>query len=383
MALHFTVEEFAERRSRAISKMTEAGLDGLLLFKQESIYYLTGHDTYGFVFFQCLYLGSDGKITLLARAPELRQAQHTSVIEDIRIWVDRDRANPAVDLRDILEDHGCRNKRLGIEFEAYGLTGRSARLVYGALDGFCDLLDASELINRLRVVKSATEMAYVRRAAQLADEALDAAIALAYPGAFEGDILAAMMETIFRGDGDFPAHDFIIGSGEDALLYRYHSGRRHLSEKDQLFLEFAAAFRHYHANLIQTIVIGPPTQRQLDMHKAVVDSYYAALEALKPGRPIGEVFDAHAHVLDTAGFQEHRMNACGYSLGATFIPNWMDWPMFYHGNPCIAEPNMIFFPQVFLADNRHRFTMGVGQTVVVTEKGCQSLSKASLDLLVH
>ncbi len=69
MALHFSADELAERRDRVIASMTEAGLEGLLLFRQESLYYLTGHDTYGFVFFQCLYLGADGKMTLLALAP--------------------------------------------------------------------------------------------------------------------------------------------------------------------------------------------------------------------------------------------------------------------------------------------------------------------------
>jgi Xaa-Pro aminopeptidase len=80
--------------------MVERGLEGLLIFRQETMYYLTGYDTFGYVFFQCLYLGADGTMTLLTRAPDLRQARHTSVIEDIRLWVDGDAADPAVRLRD-------------------------------------------------------------------------------------------------------------------------------------------------------------------------------------------------------------------------------------------------------------------------------------------
>src|SRR6195256_2418341 len=103
MALHFTSDEFASRRAKAIAAMQASGLCGLLMFRQESMYYLTGYDTFGYVFFQCLYLGADGTMTLLTRAPDRLQAQHTSVIEDIRIWVDRPDANPAMDLRKILE----------------------------------------------------------------------------------------------------------------------------------------------------------------------------------------------------------------------------------------------------------------------------------------
>ena len=181
--------------------MAEHGLDGLLMFRQESMYYLTGYDTFGYVFFQCLYLGADGTMTLLTRAPDLRQARHTSVIEDIRLRVDAEDADPARQLRGILEEHGCRGRRLGVEWEAYGLTARNGQRLTAALEGFCALEDASELVSRLRVVKSPAELAYVRRAAELADDALDEANRLAQPGAFEGDILAAMHAAVFRGDG--------------------------------------------------------------------------------------------------------------------------------------------------------------------------------------
>ena len=74
MALHFSQSELAERRARAISLMQSRGLDGLLIFRQESMYYLTGYDTFGYVFFQCLYLGADGRTMLLTRArPKLRR----------------------------------------------------------------------------------------------------------------------------------------------------------------------------------------------------------------------------------------------------------------------------------------------------------------------
>jgi Xaa-Pro dipeptidase len=54
MALHFSLEEFAGRQQRTLALLAERKLDGLLLFRQESMYYLTGYDTFGYVFFQCL-----------------------------------------------------------------------------------------------------------------------------------------------------------------------------------------------------------------------------------------------------------------------------------------------------------------------------------------
>jgi Xaa-Pro dipeptidase len=383
MALHFSREELAGRRAAACAALQKRGLDGLLMFRQESMFYLTGYDTFGYVFFQCLYLGADGKVTLLTRAPDRLQAQHTSVIEDIRIWVDRPDADPALDLRAILEGHGCRGRKLGVEYEAYGLTARNGKRLEAVLEGFATLEDVSDLVSRLRLVKSPAEIVYVRRAAELADLALDEAHRLAGPGADEAEILAAMQSAIIRGGGDDPANEFIIGSGDDALLCRYFSGRRKLSAKDQLTLEFAGAYRHYHSCLMRTIPIGAPPTRQREMHKVAVDALEACKAALMPGRPIGDVFDAHARVLDAAGYQAYRMNATGYSLGTTFAPNWMDWPMFYHGNPEPAAPGQVFFIHIIIFDSERGLAMTTGQTVLVSERGVEALSKRPLDLVVR
>jgi Xaa-Pro dipeptidase len=383
MALHFTPDELAGRRARAVSMLQARGLDGLLMFRQESMYYLTGYDSFGYVFFQCLYLGADGRFFLLTRAPDLRQAQHTSVIEDIRIWVDGPEASPALELKAMLAELKLHNKWLGVEYEAYGLTGRNAMRLNDALEDFCKLEDASDLVSRLRLVKSPAEIVYVRRAAELADQALQEAHRLAGPGAFEGDILAAMQGAIYRGGGDDPANEFIIGSGRDALLCRYFTGRRKLDPKDQLTLEFAGAYRHYHACLMRTIPIGAPLPGQLEMHKVAVEALEACKAALKPGRPIGEVFDAYARVCDANGHRENRLNATGYSLGTTFAPNWMDWPMFYHGNPEPAAPGQVFFIHIILFDSAKGVAMTNGQTVLVTEQGCEPLSRMPTDLVVR
>ncbi|MFQ5466504.1 MAG: M24 family metallopeptidase [Kiloniellaceae bacterium] len=382
MTLHFTVEEYARRRTRACAAMERAGLDGLLMFRQESMYYLTGYDTFGYVFFQCLYLGADGTMTLLTRAPDLRQARQTSVIEDVRIWVDGPEAEPAAELRAILDEHGCRGARLGVEYEAYGLTARNGKRLDAALEGFCTLDDASLLVSRLRAIKSEAEIVLARSAAALADGALDKARALARPGAFEGDILAAMQGAIFRGGGDYPANEFIIGSGQGALLCRYFAGRRHLDPEDQLTLEWAGADRHYHAAMMRTIRIGTPPPAQIDMHRAIEEALHATEAALAPGRTIGDAFDAHAAVLDRAGYGAYRLNACGYSLGAMFSPSWMDWPMLYHGNPIEVAPGMVIFIHMIVLDDRRGLATCLGRTSVIGARGAEPLSTAPLDFIV-
>jgi len=381
MALHFTVEELAGRRAKACAAMATDGFDGLLMFRQESMYYLTGYNTFGYVFFQCLVLGADGRMLLLTRAPDLRQARETSVIDDVRIWVDGPDVNPAVELRDILEELGLGGGRLGVEYEAYGLTALNGKRLEAALDGFCTLEDASLLVSRLRLVKSPAEIAYVRRAAELADAAYDEAVRLAAPGAFEGDILAAMHGAVFRGGGDDPANEFVIGSGPGALLCRYFTGRRHLDPQDQLTLEWTGTYRHYHAAMMRTIVVGAVPDRQREMHAVALEALLAVEAALKPGGRVGDGFAAHARVLDRAGYQAHRLNACGYSLGTTFAPNWMDWPMLYRDNPVEVAPGMVFFCHMIIFDSEAGLAMTLGRTSLIGEAGAEPLSRAPLDLV--
>lgn len=383
MALHFERGEYCDRVSRATASMTEMGLDGLLIFSQESMYYLTGYDTFGFCFFQCLYLDADGQIALLTRAPDLRQAQHTSTLEDIRIWTDEKGATPATQLRDMVDDLGGRGKTLGVEYDTAGLNAANGKAVDAAFDGFANLSDASHLISALRIVKSPAELDYARKAGQLGDAALDAALAETRAGADEGDILAALQGAVFRGGGDFPANEVIIGSGSDALLCRYKSGRRKLDPNDQLTLEWAGVYRHYHAAMMRTVIIGDPSEHHIYMHKACMDALAEVEKVMRPGYTPGDVFDAHARVMDDAGLKDHRLNACGYSQGARFTPSWMDWPMFYHGNDVPLTAGMVFFAHMILMNSDSGTAMTLGRSYILTEHAPESVSNATLDLLVR
>lgn len=382
MALHFTVEELADRRERACKAMADQGLDGMLMFLQESMYWLTGYDTFGYCFFQCFYMGADGKFFLLTRAPDLRQAQNTSVIEDIRVWVDKEGVQPAEQLRDILESYGARGKRLGVEYEAAGLTAHRGKQVEAAMDGFCTLVEANELISKLRIVKSEAELSYIRRAGELADDAFDAAVKATAAGADEGLILSRMQGAVFEGGGDYPGNEFIIGSDRDALLCRYKSGRRTLSENDQLTLEWAGSYRRYHAAMMNTFITGKPEPEHHHMYEAAKAALLACEEAMRPGNTMHDVFQAHADVLDEHGLREHRLNACGYSMSARYAPCWMDWPMFYEGNPVVLEPNMAFFIHIIIFNSDKNLAMCQGRSSIIGQTGSQTVSRSPLDMVV-
>ncbi len=383
MALHFTQPEFDRRREALLAAMQREELDALFLFQQESMFWLTGYDSFGFCFFQCLVLKADGRMALLTRSADYRQAQHTSTLQDIRIWKDGRDANPARDLLALAQDFGLRGRRIGVEFEAYGLVASNGRKLEAAFAGHGELVDSSTIVTRLRAVKSAEEIVYVRRAAALSDAADAAALAAIRAGADEGEILAAQHHAIFASGGDYPANEFIIGSGRDALLCRYKSGRRKLDANDQITLEFAGAERHYHAAIMRTVVVGEPRPLHLRYHAAARDALLACEAQLRPGRTAGDVFAAHSRVFAEHGLSEHRLNACGYSLGAKFTPSWMDWPMFYEGNDWPLVPGMVMFAHMILMDSASETAMCLGRTYLVGEDGAEALNLPDLDLVLR
>ena len=382
MGLHFSKEEFSSRKSKVLKKMKEENIDALLMFRQESMYWLTGYDTFGYVFFQTLVLDIKGNTILLTRAPDLRQAQNTSNIKDIRIWVDQDGSNPTDDLKIILKELNLKGKNLGVEYEAYGLTGQNAMKLNKSLQNFCKIEDKSNLITKLRVIKSKEEIYYVRKAAELADKALDEVWKYTKAGVSESKILAEMNRVIFEGGGDYPANEFIIGSGRNALLCRYQSEKQIFSKQDQLTIEWAGTYRHYHSAMFRTITIGKADPKHYKMHEACIKALSNCEDKLKPGNKIGEVFDVHAKTFDDLGFNKSRMNACGYSLGSTFSPNWMDWPMLYTENPYIIQTGNVFFLHMILMDSGNELAMNLGETYLVTENGNERLGKQKLDLVV-
>ena len=381
MSVHFSAAEMSARKERLQAAMAAERLDGLLLFAQESLFWLTGYDTFGFCFFQCLYVAADGATALLTRSADLRQAQRTSNISDIRVWRDAEGANPAQDLAAMLGDLGARG-RLGVETDSYGLTHFNGRRVEAALEGIAIPSDASRLVARLRVTKSAEEIAFVREAARLSDLADRAAIGRTAAGADEGAILAAMHGEIFAGGGDYPGNEFIIGSGADALLCRYKSGRRRLDADDQLTLEFAGVCRHYHAAIMRTLVVGRPRPLHRPYHAAACAALLACEAALRPGRTAGEVFAAHARVLDAHGLSRHRLNACGYALGAKFTPSWMDSPMFYEGAEFVIAPSQVYFLHMILMDSDSQTAMCLGRTYLVGADSAEPINAPDLDLVV-
>ncbi|MEM9783807.1 MAG: M24 family metallopeptidase, partial [Pseudomonadota bacterium] len=183
------------------------------------------------------------------------------------------------------------------------------------------------------------------------------------------------------GGGGYPGNAFIIGSGRHALLCRYQEGRRRLETDDQLTLEFAGVHAHYHAALFNTVVIGRPRPDHAAMHAAAAEALLSCEDAMRPGATMGAVFDTHARTLDAHGLGEHRLAACGYSLGPRFPPSWMEEEMFFEAAPTVIEPGMVFFLHMILMNSSSGTAMCLGRTSLIGTQGAEPLSRMPLEMI--
>ncbi|MBL4727639.1 MAG: hypothetical protein JKY83_13440, partial [Rhizobiaceae bacterium] len=117
------------------------------------------------------------------------------------------------------------------------------------------------------------------------------------------------------------------------------------------------------------------------LYEAARDALIGVQEAMVVGQTFGDMFDAHAQVMDAAGLTRHRLNACGYSLGAVYSPCWMDDPMIYSGNPTIIEENMVIFTHMIIADSDTNTAMTLGQSYITADSGPECLSRHEIDLI--
>lgn len=387
MALHFRSDEFERRQARCRQAIHARGLDALLMFKQESMYYLTGYDTSGYLYFQAMVMDGDGRLILLTRSGDLASARQTSILpdKDIRIWVDRAGANPGMEIRALLADLGLAGKKIGVEYHAIGLTAFRGKLLDAALNDFCDRVDASDLIDDARQVKSEAELAYVRQSARLTQSALETANRLSVPGATLAQVRAGMLAAVVEAGADPPGVRWPIGCGQGALVVRYFtgSGEARIGADDQITHEIGVPYRHYYTASMHLVATGRVDPRQRAMFAACRDALDACEEAMRPGRTFGDIYTTHANILAGAGYNGMILNTCGYPLAATFPPTWVEQPIICRDHPLVLEAGMVVFLHMILQDHDHGLAMSLGETVLVTEGACERLTQAPRHLVVN
>ena len=382
--VNFSKNEFRERQARIRRELAARGLDGLLVSRIEDQYWLCGLDTDGFVIFHMMFIGAGGQLTHISRTADIASIDYSSLCEDVRVWEDAEGNSKSTVIKEMLESHGMAGKRVGIQLDSFGLLPQLHLELRETLDGWCELVDASDLIRLMRLVKSPQELDYHRQAGRILDRACARAIDLIAPGADEGHVLAEVYRVIWEAGADIPANRMPMGHGEKAMNVRYVTGRGRIAENDQVTFEMGDAWRHYHVANMFTVLTGPNVDpRHMNMQAACAEALEAVQENLRAGRTLGEVFEVHRSTLASRGYGHALLRACGYTMGATFPPTWMEQPMIYRDNPLVLQRNMVFFTHMILSERETGLTMSLGETAIITDDAPEVLTHVPRDPIIR
>jgi Xaa-Pro dipeptidase len=375
--------EYDDRLRRTRAAMRRAGLDVLLVFHQEHMFYLAGYDQIGYWVYQVLVVpAAEAPMTAIVRKVDELLVREGGLVDDVRVWLDDEDRDPARQTADVLRERGLLDgRRIGIERKSHALLPHYHELLREALRD-AELTDASDLVTELRLLKSPAEVEYMRRAGQVMDAGVRAAFERLRPGARECDVHAAVAHAMYAAGGEHPSVAPPMGTGPRTLT-QTHGGAttRVVAAGDPFLLEVGGCVRRYHAVCMRTASVGPPGDRMRSMYDAIREATDAGFAAIKPGVPTAEVARRVHDTMATRGYSRRGQHV-GYGIGLGYPPTWIDSLRIKETDPHVLQPGMTFLLHSGLLAPDASFYVALGDPVLVTEAGAERLTALDRDLPV-
>lgn len=378
----FAPEEFATRRARVREALKRASLDWLVAFHPVSIHWLTGSDAKSYQEFQCLFIGvHSDEVGVLAREGEQAELETDALVDHVWTWGGREIESPLPAFQRAAGTLGLRGRRVGIEVPAYYLHPHDYLGVREFLGA--DLAaEPTHLIADLKLVKSPAEIAYIRRAAEIADRGMSIFASSLREGRSELEVAGDVQHALSRAGSGFAASPMNLVSGERSCFSHGAPTGRLLRKGDFGSIEFGATSRRYTATIGRQFALGEPTRRMREIYDGVRKASEACMAEIRAGAPATAPHAAVRRVLAEAGLEHGRVHTTGYGLAPGFPPSWGEPLHLLAASPYILKAGMILTvePPVFLGEEK--LGARLIDNVLVTESGCERITRFSPDLLV-
>ena len=372
MELAFGIPTYHDRVARVRTRMSAQGLDGLLLSMPDVVHWLTGVSSVGYLWPQALVISGDD-LEYVTRTTEEPGVHMCSWLERPRVY-DIAVEDPIEVIAETVRKHGLDRATVGIELAAF-------TLLPGNWDRLRSLLpdvtwvDATLLVPEERLVKSAAEIAYQRQAAEMADYAMNRVLGAIRPGISETELAGIASQALGEAGSEYAAIPPMVVSGERSALVHALATRRTVSRGDVVCIELAGVVHRYHAVLMRTAVVGRPSGRVREVAACLERATEAAVAASAAGAPAPAPDDACNAVLAEFDLVRRRCHRVGYSLGVAYPPGWLEPMTLVAGDEHTLAPGMSFTiePNLHLPDEG--FGMKMGETVLCTPAGPESLTR--------
>jgi Xaa-Pro dipeptidase len=379
--LAFPEAEYHRRADAVRGFMDEKGVDVLLVTFIPNVCYLSGYQAFAADLHACLVLPREGEPTLQVAELEIPGALLNGWVKDVRgvRWTDADAIR--TELCGLLKDRELDGKRIGVETRRSGLSIDVHEALKRALPG-ASLVDASDLVPRVRLIKSPGELDHMRKAARITRKGIEAALDAIRPGVTENDIASAGFQALVKeGSEYFSSQPIVAGAHRSGWVHTSFK-RTPIQAGQTVILEFGAAYHRYTSAIMHTAAVGAPSPAVERLVKASHEALDALFQAVRPGRTAHEVAREVEKTLKDIAGEAYWTGMYGYSIGLGFPPTWREMITFIaEGVDQPLQPGMTFHSPISL---RLPGTSGVGfsETWVVTETGCEVLTEHDRALTV-
>lgn len=384
----FDKTEFRKRLHNTKTEMQKREIDILISTNPANMNYLSGYDGYSFYVIQgVIVLLDEPEPIWIGRNMDVPGAAFFTWLSPENIigysddYVQSDTKHPMHFFADVLIGKGVKNKRIGLEWSQDSLSVTSFMELQKKLPD-CRFKDASFLVNHVRMIKSDTEIHYMKQAGEITVNAMKIAFDSIHEGVKESDVAARIYQTLIKGTeeqaGDYPAIIPLMSAGEKIAAPHLSWTGNPYKKGDIVTLELSGCVHRYHAPLARTVHVGTPSQKYIDIVNIVLEGLHEMLHVIKAGISCDEVAASWNKVLSKSTITKD--SRVGYPIGIGYPPDWGEQTISIRpGDRNILQKNMTFhiLPALFQADSG----FVVSESIRVTEDGCELLTNLSANLV--
>ncbi len=378
--MNFTIQEYSTRIQNVKNKMTEEGLDILIISDPSNMNYLTGYDGWSFYVPQGVIVAIDKDEPIwFGRKQDSNGARITTFLKDENILgypeklIQSPPSHPYDYVANYIHENKWDNKKIGVEMDSYYYTAENHnRLVKQCPNAI--FKNGHLLVNWIRYIKSDVEITYMKQAAKLVQAGMQTAYNEIKPGVKQSYVAGKIQETLLGGNeeihigGEYSGLNIILASGKSASASHLTPTDKKFKENEGTIIELGGVKHRYHCALSRTVYIGKPDSKIDETLKITNEGVEKAIESTKPGNTCHDVAVAFWSVLEKYGLEKE--SRCGYSIGLGYPPDWGEHTLSIRKNEkTVLYPNVTY--HLMAGMWMDTWGLEISESIRVTENGCE------------
>ncbi len=367
----FPIEEYDRRLGELRRRMERRHLDAVIITDPENLMYLTDYQTTGYSFFQALVVPIADESFMITRGMEESNVY-------ARTWVTQTRPYPDTGdaiqmLIESLREFGLRDRVIGYERNSYYFPAyQQDRIHTSFTEG--RLLDCFGIVEEMRVCKSDVEIEVMKKAAKATEAGMKAGIDTARAGVTENEIAGEISRAMFDAGGEAPSVMPYVTSGPRTMIGHATWEGRTVQPGEHVFLEVGGCYRRYHTAMMRTIVLDELSSSMHSAQERMKMALSRVKEVIRPGLTVADADNVVRQIISDNDVGARLVTRAGYSIGIAFPPSWDEGYILSlkPGNSDVLKEGMTFhiIPWMWGVDGDK--TVGISDTILVTEDGCES-----------